>query len=54
MTAPSPMLALVPGTHPVPDMGANTGVLAYLLGTYHLARPRHIQAPLFGTLDGAL
>jgi hypothetical protein len=47
VTAPSPVLALVPGTRPVPDTGANTRPLTFFLGTHHPGWLRTAHIPLF-------
>lgn len=47
MTTSQPVLALVPGTCPVPDTGANTGPLTFYLGTHHPGWLRTAQVPLF-------
>ncbi len=49
MTTSSPMLALAPGTHPVPGTGANTGSwpLTFYLGTHHPGWLRTADIPLF-------
>ncbi len=47
MTLPSPMLALMPGTTPVPGPGATTGSLIFYLGTHHPGWLRTTHIPLF-------
>jgi hypothetical protein len=51
VTAASTALALVPGTCPVPDTGANTGPLTFYLGTHHPGWLRTALISLF-TADG--